>query len=134
MACGTEKEAQTVVNPFARFRGREFVRLVKTLNVSHSFLTAFRDGLVSATSIPEPFLRRLAHATGSTVDNLLTLFSSLQLDLTGRAFKSDQKPAHQGQKTFEELIRISDMTDEQQQILLRDIRDDGLNRSSSSKG
>ena len=39
LACGTEKEAQTVVNPFASFRGKDFVRLVKTLNVSHSFRT-----------------------------------------------------------------------------------------------
>lgn len=134
LACGEKKEVQTVVNPFERFRGVEFVRLVQALNVSRSFLTAFRDGLAVATTIPEPFLSRLADAMSSSLEELQAFLSSPQLDLSWRTFKSEQKPAHQGQRTFEELVHSSDMTDEQRQILLRDIRDDGLNRSKPTKG
>jgi hypothetical protein len=119
-------------NPFARFRGEAFVILAETLNVSRSFLTAFRDGLVAASSIPEGFVRRFANATQSSVAAVRAYFAHPQLAIGTREFKSDNKPTFQGQMTFEELVHSSDMTDEQRQVLLQDM-DDGLNRGQSTE-
>ncbi len=115
-----------VVNPFVRCKGAAFVQLAAALNVPRSFLTAFRDGLVTATSIPEPFTRRFADATSLSVESARDYFVQAQPGLAALAFKSDVKPSHQGQKTFRELVLATEMTDEQRQLLLRDCDADGL--------
>ena len=120
-------------SPFERFRGVAFVRLARTLNVSRSFLTAFRDGLVVASSIPDSFVKRFANATGLTREAARVFFSRPPTVLLGRQFKADNTPAHQGQKTFEELVRTSDMTEEQQRMLLEDDNDHGLDRGKPTE-
>lgn len=120
-ACASEP-----VNPFARFRGAAFVGLAQALNVPRSFLTAFRDGLVEPSSVPDRFVRRLARATDSGVDSVRAHLARPQPAPLGLAFKSDGKPSRQGQTTFRELVRDTPMTDEQRQPLLLDCADDGL--------
>jgi hypothetical protein len=115
-----------VANPFARFRGETFVGLAEALNVPRSFLTPFRDGLVTVASIPEHFIRRLAQAMDASIESLRQYFADPRPGLVARAFKSDGKPSHQGQKTFRELVESTEMTDEQRQLLLQDFIDDGL--------
>jgi hypothetical protein len=128
-ACKPEQESGCdVVNPFSLFRGTAFVKLAETLNVPRSFLTAFRDGLVVASSIPDQFARRFADATSVTFESAREFFARPQTALLVREFKSEDKPSHQGQKTFEELVHSSDLTEEQRQLLLKDLDDDGLNR------
>lgn len=128
-ACKPEQESvREVANPFMRFRGTAFVTLAQTLNVPRSFLTAFRDGLVVASSIPDRFARRFADATSETFESVREFFASPQSALLAREFKSEDKPSHQGQKTFEELVHSSELTEEQRQLLLKDLDDDGLNR------
>lgn len=121
------------VSPFERFRGAAFVSLARTLNVSRSFLTAFRDGLVVASSIPDSFVSRFANATGLTAEAVRTFFSQPPTVLLGRQFKANNTPAHQGQKTFEELVRASDMTEEQQRTLLEDDHNHGLDRGKPTE-
>lgn len=121
------------VSPFERFRGAAFVSLARTLNVSRSFLTAFRDGLVVASSIPDSFVSRFAKATGLTFEAVRSFFSQPPTVLLARQFKADTTPAHQGQKTFEELVRASDMTEEQRRMLLEDDHDHGLDRSKPTE-
>jgi hypothetical protein len=121
------------VSPFERFRGAAFVSLARTLNVSRSFLTAFRDGLVVASSIPDSFVSRFANATGLTAEAVRNFFSQPPTVLLGRQFKADNTPAHQGQKTFEELVRASDMTEEQRRTLLEDDHNHGLDRGKPTE-
>lgn len=121
------------VSPFERFRGAAFVSLARTLNVSRSFLTAFRDGLVVASSIPDSFVSRFANATGLTIEAVRRFFSQPPTVLLGRQFKADNTPAHQGQKTFEELVRASDMTEVQRRMLLEDDHDHGLDRGKPTE-
>ena len=127
LAC-TPHEAcsNKAANPFARFRGETFASLADALNVPRSFLTPFRDGLVTAGSIPERFVRRLAQAMNASVESLRQYFADPQPGLVARAFKSDGKPSHQGQKTFRDLVESTEMSDEQRQLLLQDCDDDGL--------
>lgn len=134
-ACKPQQETVgAVANPFANFRGVAFVRLAQSLNVSRSFLTVFRDGLVVASSIPDRFARRFAGATNLTFESVREYFARPQTELLARQFKSEDRPSHQGKKTFEELVRSSDLTEEQRQLLLEDLHDDELDRSKPSKG
>lgn len=126
------ESASEEVEPFERFHGAAFVKLAKALNVSRSFLTAFRDGLVVASSIPDQFARRFADATGLTFESVRQFFTRPRTALLLREFKSEGKPSHQGQKTFEELVLSSELTEEQRQLLLKDIHDDGLYRGKSA--
>jgi len=119
-ACGD------TVNPFATFKGPAFVKLAATLNVPRAFLTAFRDGLVTASSIPESFTRRFAEATSVSVETARGYFARPQPGPVALAFKADVKPSHQGQTSFLELVRATEMTDDQRQPLLRDCNADGL--------
>jgi hypothetical protein len=120
-ACSEKAES-----PFARFRGEAFVALAEALNVPRSFLTPFRDGLIAAASIPERFVRRLAQAMNVSAESLRQHFANPQPGPVALAFKSEGKPSHQGQKTFQELLESTEMTDEQRQLLLQDSNDDGL--------
>ena len=121
-----ESSSNKAMNPFALFRGEAFARLADVVNVPRSFLTPFRDGLVAAASIPDRFVRRLAQAMNASVESLLQYFANPQPGAVARAFKSDGKPSHQGQKTFRELVESTEMSDEQRQILFQDCSDDGL--------
>ncbi|MCG3138758.1 MAG: hypothetical protein HJJLKODD_02626 [Phycisphaerae bacterium] len=122
------------VSPFSTFRGQAFAKLAETLSVPRSFLTALRDGLVQASSIPERFVRRLAQTMGSSIDSLRNYFANPQASLLGRAFKSDDKPSQQGQVTFEELVQCTNMSTEQRQRLLEDCKDYGLDRGRPAEG
>jgi hypothetical protein len=122
-----EAFSQRTVDLFALFRGEAFVRLADALNVPRSFLTAFRDGLVTVSSIPERFVQRFAQATNASVESVRECFARARPTALGaRAFKSEEKPSHQGQKTFREFVQSTEMTEEQRQLLLQDCNDDGL--------
>lgn len=133
-----ESKSNPVINeefasPFERFRGAAFVGLARTLNVSRSFLTAFRDGLVVASSIPDSFVNRFANATGLTAEAVRSFFNQPPTMILGRQFKADNTPAHQGQNTFDELVRASDMTEEQRRVLLEDENNHGLDRGKPTE-
>src|SRR5258707_73167 len=77
LACKPEAApAGKVENPFARLKGEAFVKLAEALNVPRSFLTAFRDGLVVASSIPEKFIRRFAKAANESIESVRQCFSN----------------------------------------------------------
>jgi hypothetical protein len=127
LACKPQEAcSDKAANPFVRFRGESFASLADAVNVPRSFLTPFRDGLVAAASIPERFVRRLAQAMDASVESLRQYFLFPQPGVVARAFKSDGKPSHQGQKTFREFVESTEMSDEQRQLLLQDCNDDGL--------
>jgi hypothetical protein len=119
-------QAGEPANPFARFRGAAFVGLAQALNVPRSFLTALRDGLVEPSSVPGPFVRRLAQAMDSGIESVRAHLERPQETPLGLAFKSDGKPEHKGKTTFRDLVRDTPMTDEQRRPLLQDLADDGL--------
>lgn len=117
---------ERATNPFAGFKGEAFASLADALDVPRSFLTPFRDGLVAAASVPERFARRLAQAMGTSFEAIRGYLEDPQPGAVARAFKSDGKPSHQGQKTFRGLVESTEMSDEQRRRLLQDCSDDGL--------
>ena len=112
------------VDLFARYQGTAFAALAKALNVPRSILTALRDGLVVPSSIPSGFVRRFSEAASVTLDSARASLSRQSEVPTALAFKSDTKPAHQGQTTFRELVQRTPMTDEQRTLLLHECDED----------
>jgi hypothetical protein len=116
----------TATNPFAGFKGEAFVQLAKSLDLPRNFVTALRDGLVAATSIPIGFTQRLAQAMKVPVASLQDHFAGSRPNLAGLSFKSDDKPTRQGQMTFRELVERTEMTESQRLSLLRDLDGNGF--------
>lgn len=124
-SCGPENATSAEsVDLFARYQGPAFAALAKALNVPRSILTALRDGLVVPSSIPSGFVRRFSEAASvSPVSARANL--SRQCDVPAAlSFKSDTKPAHQGQTTFRDLVQRTPMTDEQRSLLLHECDED----------
>lgn len=119
--------AAVVVDPFSRFKGPAFVGLAKALDVPRSILTALRDGLVVASSVPQGFLGRFAEAADATVESVRAYLAQDRQATAGLAFKADSKPSHQGQTTFRQLILNTEMAESQRLLLLRECDEDERN-------
>lgn len=127
LACQPQQASRTEeANQFARHRGQAFVALAQSLNVPRSILTAIRDGLVTPSSVPNSFVRRFAEATNSSVDSVRAFLAQSRQAPASLAFKSDEKPSHQGPTTFRELVQNTEMPDELRLLLLRECDDDEL--------
>lgn len=127
LGCRPEEPASSgATDFFARYKGPEFVKLAAAMNVPRSILTALRDGLVEPASIPKSFIRRFAAATATPFDTVRESLSRSQEAPAALAFKSDAKPAHQGQTTFRKLVQSTEMTDEQRLLLVRECDEDEL--------
>ena len=62
----------------------------------------------------------------TSADSLREYFLDPQQGMAAKAFKSEGEASHQGQRTFQELIESTEMSDEQRQLLLQDCNDDEL--------
>lgn len=102
-----------VKNPFALFQGPAFVALATELRIRRSILIALRDRIVIATSIPKPFLKRLAIATRSTTEVLLEYLDQPTTVAPGASYKSDGKPEAPAKIEFERLLINSGVTSEE---------------------
>ena len=102
-----------VMNPFASFQGPAFVALATELRIRRSILIALRDRIVIATSIPKPFLKRLAIATRSTTEVLLEYLDQPTTVAPGASYKSEGKPEAPAKIEFERLLINSGVTSEE---------------------
>jgi hypothetical protein len=102
-----------VKNPFTLFQGPAFVALATELRIRRSILIALRDRIVIATSIPKPFLKRLAIATRSTTEVLLEYLDQPAIVAPGASYKSDGKPEAPAKIEFERLLINSGVTSEE---------------------
>lgn len=100
-------------DPFADFRGQNFVLLAQTLRIPRSILIALRDRLVIASSIPAPFLARLIRAMRSTAQDLLAYLEQPPVVASAANYKSDEKPEAPAKVSFEELLDNSGVTPDQ---------------------
>lgn len=96
--------AASIANPFASFTGPTFVALAEGLRVRRSILIALRDRLVHASSIPAPFLNRLARATEFPAEKLLSYLNLPAVVPVGASYKANEKPAAPAKIDFEKLL------------------------------
>jgi hypothetical protein len=78
--------------------------LAAFLDVPRQILTAFRERKVVVSSIPQPFLARLAGRLNASVGDLkLALIATSDVAYV-RSHKADEKPISRGPVTFEQLL------------------------------
>lgn len=114
----TGEPREAVANPFSPFQGAAFVALATELRIRRSILIALRDRIVLATSIPEPFLNRLAVATRSTTAALRAYLAQPATVAPAASYKSDVKPAAPDKIMFEQLLENSGLSPEEKNDIL----------------
>ena len=90
------------------------------LGVPRNVVTAFRERRVVPTTVPRPFLSRLASAIGMLADELLALLSVPPVPQAAHQHKTDEKPQAPTQATFEQLLIDGGVPQEKRAELLRD--------------
>ena len=77
-----------------------------------------RDRLIRSDTIPQRFLRRVAEELKETIEVVMVHFAG-QAEMPQHAyFKAAQKPEAGAKQTFDEAVRSSGLTPEQQEYLL----------------
>jgi hypothetical protein len=111
-------DGASIANPFAGFSGPTFVALAEGLRIRRSILIALRDRLINASSIPAPFLNRLALAMQFPAEKLRGYLDLPAVVPAGASYKANEKPAAPTKIDFEKLLDNSGISaDEKRDIL-----------------
>lgn len=112
--------ASAPTNPIAALSRDEFRAFALRLNSSNVFAMKLRDRKILPDTLTQGFQQRVAKELRAPLDVVVAHFAVGQ---SGGAraqqfFKAVDKPTESGQQTFEEAVRSSGLTDEQQRELL----------------
>lgn len=114
----TSAQSTTVQNPFAELDRTAFRVLVNGLHSNNLFISRLRDREIDVKTMSEGFKRRVADELNVPLD-LVTAHFSAEAQIEPRQFyKAEEKPAVSKKTSFEEAVRNSGLTDEQQRYLL----------------
>ena len=104
-------------NPFAVLNTVEMRALSQRLNATTVFVLKLRDRLIESETLTESFKRRVADELKVPLDLVVAHFEGQSTVGAQVHYKSDQKPEVIKKQTFEEALRSSGLTDEQQNYL-----------------
>jgi hypothetical protein len=107
-------------NLFADMDRARFRAVASSLHANNTFMIKLRDRTIDPDSVTSRtgFCRKVAGEIGEPVDLIIAHFRGPQVIARGQHYKSDKKPAVTGRETFEEAVRSSGLSDEQQAYLL----------------
>ena len=108
-----------VENPFAKLERNEFRALAKSINANAAFLCKLRDCLIDPQTMSQGFLQFLGDKLAVSVVQLEAFFGGKSPRLAGQHFKAEVKPTVGDQQSFEDAVKTSGLTVEQQQFLTK---------------
>jgi len=110
----------SVENPFAALDRQGFRALVSQLDVNSAFLSKLRDRTIEPISIPKAYCRHLAQEMDEDADAMAAhLYAPQESVSAGRQlYKAEGKPAATPRQSFEEAVKTSGLSEEQQRRLL----------------
>ena len=110
----------SVANPFVALGRQEFRALASQLDINTAFLSKLRDRGIEPTTIPQGYCRHVADEMDEDVEALTAhLYAPQETVASGRQFyKAEGKPSTTALQSFEEAVRTSGLSDEQQRRLL----------------
>jgi hypothetical protein len=110
----------SVENPFATLDRQGFRALVSQLDVNSAFLSKLRDRTIEPISIPKAYCRHLAQEMNEDADAMAAhLYAPQEFVAAGRQlYKAEGKPAATARQSFEEAVKTSGLSEEQQRKLL----------------
>ncbi len=106
-------------NPFESLDRRALRTLAEDLKANTVFVLKLRDRQIEPNTIPEGFIRRLADLLATKFDAVVAhLNAPMQSQYRLQFLKADRKPDAVSRQNFEDAVRSSRLTDEQQRHLL----------------
>jgi hypothetical protein len=111
--------AVVVDNPFAKLDRKAFRQLAHDLNANVVFVCKLRDCQIDPKTMSQGFLQFLADKMRVVRDTLDAFFAGgVRPIAQPQFFKADQRPEGNLQQSFEEAVRGSDLSEEQQDHLM----------------
>ena len=111
-------QSREVLNPFALLSRDQYRNVARNLNVNTVFISKFRDRQIVPNSIPREFQRKLAAEIDVPIDLLVAHLAASQGAPQKQFYKAKNKPTNETQQSFEEAVRGSGLSKEQQEALL----------------
>src|SRR5207249_211674 len=105
-------------NPFAKYDRNGFHKLTEDLHSSLLFTCKLRDRGIIASTMTDGFKRFVANKMEVPVELVAAHFTAPASISRAQYHRADQKPEAGRQQSFEEAVRSSGLTEEQQQFLL----------------
>lgn len=99
-------------DPFAPLSLSQLRHVAKSLNIPRQILTAFRERLVLVSSIPRPFLQRLATSLESNVEEIVSYLEQPPSPIAAKSHKALEKPEVRENIEFEQLLVEAGVADE----------------------
>lgn len=114
----TEPAQTAVPNPFSTLSRDAFRTLAEGLHANSAFVCKLRDRVVQPKTMSDGFVQHVANKMAVPPIIILTHFAAPPQINRQQRYKADQKPEAGTQQTFEEAVRTSGLTEEQQRYLL----------------
>lgn len=108
------------VDPLTTLTVEKQREVASSLLVPRQVITAFRDGKILLSSVPQKFLGSFAEALSTTFDELIASLSVPRL-AAAKSYKADGKPQETGQVTFEQVLIEAGVDTEARARLLDDV-------------
>ena len=110
----------SVENPFATLDRPGFRALASRLDINSAFLSKLRDRTIEPISIPKTYCRHLAEEMDEETEAMAAhLYAPQESVAAGRQlYKAEGKPAATARQSFEEAVKTSGLSEEQQRRLL----------------
>jgi hypothetical protein len=110
----------SVENPFATLDRPGFRALASRLDINSAFLSKLRDRTIEPISIPKTYCRHLAQEMEEETEAMAAhLYAPQESVAAGRQlYKAEGKPAATARQSFEEAVKTSGLSEEQQRRLL----------------
>ena len=111
-------QAAPVTNPFAALDRNAFRNVVSGLQANSVFVAKLRDREIDVDTMSDGFRLRVAEEAEVPLVLVVAHFAAPVEIRPGQLYKSDAKPAATAKQSFEEAVKTSGLTEEQQRYLL----------------
>lgn len=106
------------LNPFQGLERDEYRAVAKRLNANTVFVGKLRDRQIDPITMTYGFQSRVAEELRAPLEIVVAHFAAGQVPEARQRFKAEGKPSTGGQQTFEEAVRSSGLSEDQQRSLL----------------
>jgi hypothetical protein len=111
--------AVPAANPFAALDRNGFRALASRVHANTALLSKFRDRQIDFATIPQEYVRCVANEMAASLEDLSThLCAATEVSTDRQFFKAEGKPKAVDRQTFEEAVRNSGLSEDQQRRLL----------------
>lgn len=116
-AASGSASASVAPNPFSGLSRSEFRALAGRLNANGVFVGKLRDRQIDPGTMTPGFRKLVADELTAPLDVVIAHFAARQPPPVGQYFKAEGKPSTGGQQSFDDAVRSSGLSEEQQRFL-----------------